>query len=477
MSRLTDITIILARRGVRAPSPPGVRTVPRKRTLVASARVLAAAFLLGVAPGLSCAAPADAPIGSLAQAQAPADPSRSPFGSVPPRSGATPDAPPSTPPRGGPNPGGAGGEIRFGIAAPFTGSSKEFGRQLSLGIETAFNLANESGGVNGRQLKLVSADDGYEPNRTLDAVKRLAEKDGVMGYIGNFGTSTAAVALPYALERKMLFFAPFTGSNLLRNVPPDRYVFNYRPSYAEETEAAVRYLVQVRGIRPRDIAVLAQDDGFGEAGYAGVAKAVRALPGQARSDEAPQRLTYKRNTVDVGPAVALLRARKTPPRAVIMVAVYRPAAKFIEATRPLFRGLIYTNVSAVGSSSLAEELMLLGPNYADGVIVTQVVPAVNGYSKAVLEFKTALGKYFPGEAPDYVSLEAYASARILIEGLKRAGPQTDTEKLVDALEGINDLDIGLGTGLKFGPSEHQASHMVWGTQLDNTGKYKAIDLQ
>ena len=99
-----------------------------------------------------------------------------------------------------------------------------------------------------------------------------------------------------------------------------------------------------------------------------------------------------------------------------MVATYRAAARFIEKTRDLYPGMIYSNVSFVGSTALAEELKLLGPRYTNGVIVTQVVPAVSGYSSAVLEYKNALAKYFPGEAADYVSFEGYVAANVLIAG-------------------------------------------------------------
>ena len=138
--------------------------------------------------------------------------------------------------------------------------------------------------------------------------------------------------------------------------------------------------------------------------------------------------------------------------------------------------MIYTNVSFVGSTALSDELVLQGEKFPDGVIVTQVVPAVSGYSRAVLDYKTALAKYFPGERSDYVSFEGYVVAKILVEGLRRAGPQLNPEKLIDTLEGIHDLDMGLGTLLNFGPSEHQASHKIWGTQLDKTGHFNAIDL-
>jgi branched-chain amino acid transport system substrate-binding protein len=366
------------------------------------------------------------------------------------------------------------GEIRFGMAAPFSGSAKELGHEMKIGLEAAFGLVNEAGGIYGRQLTLVAADDGYEPARTADAVRELRDKDDVFGMIGNVGTPTAMVSLPYALEHRMLFFGAFTGANLLRRDPPDRYVFNYRASYAEETDAVVRYLMNVRRVPPAQIAVFAQQDAYGDAGFAGVAKAIRAM---RLDDAALLRLNYRRNTVDVDDAVAQLRAHRPPIKAVVMVATYRAAARFIEKTRDLYPAMIYTNVSFVGSTALAEELMLLGPRYASGVIVTQVVPAVDSYATAILEYKSALAKFFPGQTPDYVSLEGFVAARVLVEALRRAGPELDTEKLVDALEGLRNLDLGLGTPVNYGRTEHQAVHKVWGTELDGSGHYQAIDLE
>ena len=106
-------------------------------------------------------------------------------------------------------------EIRFGISAPFTGPAKELGQNMKLGIEAAFNAANANGGVYGRQLRLVAADDGYEPARTAATMKQLYERDQVFGLVGNVGTPTAVVALPYALDRKMLFFGAFTSISVI----------------------------------------------------------------------------------------------------------------------------------------------------------------------------------------------------------------------------------------------------------------------
>ena len=369
-------------------------------------------------------------------------------------------------------------EIRFGISAALSGPTKELGQNMQRGIVAAFNVANANGGVHGRQLRLIAADDGYEPARAADTMKQLYEKDQVFGVVGNVGTPTAVVALPYALERKMLFFGAFTGAGLLRSDPPDRYVFNYRASYAEETAATVQYLVKVKRLRAEQIAVFAQQDPYGDSGFAGVAKAIRSLGG---NDSTILRLNYQRNTVDVDDAVARLQAHnlksRNPIKAMIMVPAYRAAAKFIERTRDLYPDMIYTSVSFVGSTALANELMLLGKRYATGVIVTQVVPALEGHSSLVLNYKNALAKYFPGEAPDYVSLEGYVAANVLIEALKRNGRELETERLVGTLEDLRDLDIGLGTPVTFSRSEHQGVHKVWGTRLDETGRYQAIDLQ
>jgi len=93
---------------------------------------------------------------------------------------------------------GRPGDLLFGMASPLTGPSKELGRAMRTGVEVAFAAANEAGGVHGRKLQLVALDDGYEPTRTVGVMKELAEQRKVFGFIGNVGTPTAAVAVPYA---------------------------------------------------------------------------------------------------------------------------------------------------------------------------------------------------------------------------------------------------------------------------------------
>jgi ABC-type branched-subunit amino acid transport system substrate-binding protein/tRNA A-37 threonylcarbamoyl transferase component Bud32 len=370
-------------------------------------------------------------------------------------------------------PGVTAAEITLGMCGPFSGSAKELGRGMQIGIETHFKHLNETvGGVHGRKLKLLALDDGYEPARCVAAMKDLLERP-VFAFLGSVGTPTAEVALPLALEHRRVFFGPYTGAGLLRRDPPDRYVFNYRASYAEETAAIVHYLLTVRRIKADEIAVFAQQDGFGDAGFAGVAKALRKAGFGA---ERVVRVGYERNSLDLDAATAGLLAHKDRIKAVVMVPTYRQAAALIRRVVDGGMNPVFTSVSFVNSNALAESLRELGPKYATGVIVTQVVPFFGSGATGVLEYRERLAEYFPAEQPGFVSLEGYIAARVFCAGLEKAGPELTTERLVDALESIQGLDFGIGTRISFGPSEHQASRKVWAAALDGQGQFQNLEL-
>ncbi len=366
------------------------------------------------------------------------------------------------------------GTVTLGMCAPFSGAARELGRGMRTGMELAFAAANEAGGVNGRKLQLLAVDDGYEPERAKVCMKELVESKKVFAIAGNVGTPTAVVTVPYAVDHKVLFYGAFTGAALLREDPPARYVFNYRCSYTEETAATVRYLVEVRRLKPSQIAVFAQEDAYGDAGFNGVAHQVRRY---GFDSTRILRVGYKRNTADVADAAREILRNQARAQAIIMVPTYKAAAKFIE--RVVNGGFkpIFTSVSFVGSTAFAEELSALGGKYSDGVIVTQTVPLPTSQATAIIRYRDLLKRYAPQEEPDFVSLEGYIAGTILVEGIRRTGKQLDTERLIDTLETIRGLDLGIGTLINFGPSEHQGSHKVWGTVLDAKATYKTLDLE
>jgi serine/threonine protein kinase len=364
-------------------------------------------------------------------------------------------------------------EIILGMTAPNNGPSRELGRGMEVGLRTYFDQVNDDGGINGRRLKLVPLDDGYEPDRALANMKQLFEQHKAFAVVGNVGTPTAAATLPYALEKKMLFFGAFTGSKLLRKDPPDRFVFNYRASYPEETAAVVDYLIRVRKVPSDAIAVFAQQDNYGDAGFEGVVRAIRDHNGDPDNI---LRVGYARNTENVDDAVAEVVKNKQRIKAIIMVPTYRPAALFIKKVTDAGMRPIFSNVSFVGSDALAEELRQMGTRYAEGVIVTQVVPHPESHATGVLQYRERLQRYYPNERPSFVSLEGYIAAAILCDALQRTGDDLNTDTLIKALEATQGLDMGLGSPINFGMSEHQGSHKVWGTVLDKNCRYQVLEL-
>ncbi len=371
-------------------------------------------------------------------------------------------------------PGVTATDIIFGMSGPFSGSAKELGRGMQVGIETYFNHINATaGGIHGRRLKLLALDDGYEPSRCSITMKDMINQRPVFAFIGNVGTATAEVAIPIALENKRIFFGAFTGAGLLRHDPPDRYVFNYRASYAEETATIVQYLLNVRRVKPEQIAVFAQQDGYGDAGFSGVAKALRKVGFDSTQI---LRVGYARNSLDLDSAVRQMLDHKDEIKAVVMVPTYRQAAAFIKRVTDGGMNPIFTSVSFVNSDALAESLVEMGSKYADGVIVTQVVPFFGSGATGVLEYRERLAKYAPTEQPGFVSLEGYIAARVMCAALEKAGADLTSEKLVDALETIQGLDFGIGTKISFGPSEHQGSHKVWAVTLNGQGRFQNLEL-
>jgi ABC-type branched-subunit amino acid transport system substrate-binding protein len=364
-------------------------------------------------------------------------------------------------------------EIVLGMAASFTGSNKERGRAMRAGWEAALAAANAAGGVNGRKLRLVAVDDAYDPQKTGPAMKQLVEGEQVFAVVGNVGTATAAVAIPYCAEQKVVFFGALSGGDGLRKSPPDRLVFNYRASLAEEAAAAVRWLTDVRRVAPEKIGVLVQKDEFGESGWRG---AVKQLEAAGVPPAAVVRMEYARNTADVREALDKLREKGAAVQAVVLVATYKPAATFIRKARDAGHDLAFVSVSA-DSNGLAQELVEGGARYADGVVITQVVPVPGSKASGVLKYRKALEEFAPGEPPGSTTLEAWIGAQVFLEGLRRAGPALDTDKLVAALESIKDLDLGTGAVMSFGPADHQACDKVWGWALQGDGTFKQIDLE
>src|SRR6202790_463755 len=299
-------------------------------------------------------------------------------------------------------------KIVFGQATALEGPASALGQGMKMGLEAAFAEINKAGGVKGRKLELKSVDDGYEPTKSIEAVKKLLEEDKVFAIAGTVGTPTAAATQPIATAAGAPFIGAFTGAEFLRE-PYKPLVMNIRASYFQETEAMVEHLTKDLGASK--IAIMYQDDAFGQAGLAGVKKALEKRQMQLAGEG-----TFERNTTAV--KGALLAIRKADPDAVIMISPYKPAAEFIKLAKQIKLDATFVNISFVGSDALAKELGAGGA----GTVVTQVVPFPGDASVPVVAHYQAALKAVGAEAePSFVSLEGYLVGRAIIAALGKVG--------------------------------------------------------
>jgi ABC-type branched-subunit amino acid transport system substrate-binding protein len=328
---------------------------------------------------------------------------------------------------------------------------------MKLGMQAWFDGVNGSGGVLGRPIELVALDDGYEPARAATNMRKLIDDEHVFAVLGNVGTPTAAVTVPIANEKKVPLFGAFTGAGLLRKTPPDRYILNYRASYAQETAEMVRGLVDELRIKLEHIAFFTQHDAYGDAGWSGGVKALKAH-GLVNAERQPHG-RYPRNTLDVEEGLSKLLDPRVTVRAVIMVGAYAPCAEFIRLAGKSGLKAIYCNVSFVGSDALTRALGSDG----SGTVITQVVPHPDLDLEITRAFRQAIAKEHQG----VVALEGYIVGRALTEALRLAGEDPTRERFIDVLEAGNPIDLGLGQKHVLSKSDHQLSDQLWLTVISH----------
>ena len=354
----------------------------------------------------------------------------------------------------------AADKIVFGQAAALAGPASALGLGMKVGLEAAFAEVNKAGGVKGRKLELKSVDDGYEPTKAIEAVKKLIGEDKVFAVAGPVGTPTAAAMLPIITDAGVPFIGAFTGAEILRS-PYKPLVVNVRASYFEETEAMVEHLTKDLGATK--IAIMYQDDAFGQAGLAGVKKALEKR-GMALAAEG----TFERNTTAV--KSGLLAIKKANPDGVIMISPYKPSAEFIKLARQIKLNATIVNISFVGSDALAKELGAAGA----GSVVTQVVPFPKDNAiPIVAKYQAALKASAPSEQPGFVSLEGYLVGRAIVATLEKMNGEPTRKAFIEAVQKSGGFDLG-GFKLSYGDNSNRGSDTVYLTVIQEDGSFKAV---
>lgn len=342
--------------------------------------------------------------------------------------------------------------------APLTGVLASTGQQMVLGGKIYFDWVNANGGVHGAKIKHTVLDDGYKVDETVRLTREALVDPAVVALFGFAGTANVSKLLADGIldVGGAPLVAPYTGGEALRS-PFNPYIFHVRAGYLDETEHMVHQAATLGMTR---IAVMYQNDAFGKAGLAGVEAAVAK-----RNLKLVGTASYERNTDQVADAVKQLK--QADPQAIIMISVNRSTAAFAKEYRAAGGGGQLYNISVVDPAELVK---LAGLKAVHGLGISQVVPFPFGANKPVVrEYQALMKKYGGDQAVSYTSFEEFLGAKVLVEGLRRAGPLPTRAKLVKALEGIDNFDLG-GTRVNYSQNNRIGSRFVEVTVIGVSGK-------
>jgi len=336
-----------------------------------------------------------------------------------------------------------GGVLIIGQSIPLSGSNKELGEDIREGALAYLKKVNDAGGVHGRKIELLSLDDANDTKKSDANTKALLDQN-VIALFGYGSATLSAPALPQVEAARIAFFGPFTGADVMRKF--NHYVYNHRAGYADEMEKIIE---QYASFGIKRFGVVYYDDAIGKENLAAVERALKA-----RNLSVVGVAALKRKQTDVTPEVTqLLQAN---PDVVIMTTLYKHSADFVKIARKQGASAQFVSNSFPGSTALASALGEDGL----GVAMSQVVPTV--YHRAipiVREYQDATEKYKGRKEYSFQSLESYIAMRVLVEGIRRAGPQPTREKLLQALDSIHNYDLG-GYVVSFSPTNHNGSSYV-----------------
>ncbi len=358
-------------------------------------------------------------------------------------------------------------KILLGSSLALKGHASFLGSQTLRGAMCYLNHVNSLGGVHGRTIEVIAHDDSYDPLMCLTNTQRLIIDDQVFALFCYVGTPTTVRILPLVEEAQIPLLGMFTGANALRD-PFNRWLINVRASYYQETKVAVQHLVTDLGLKK--IAIFYQYDAYGFDGLTGTELALKEF-GLAPVASG----SYNRGTLDVQEGLA--KIIDSGAEAVVMIGTYDPCAAFIKMSDDKgFRPVFYL-VSFVGADELARRL----ENYQRlAVIVSQVVPPpdpdrqdASPLLTGEAGYLTLLKRYYPEDRPSFVGLEGFINARVLVEGLQRAGSDLTRDGFIQAIESIHDLSPGLDINISFSPTDHQGLDRVYFTRLEN-GQFSLI---
>ena len=315
--------------------------------------------------------------------------------------------------------------ITIGCSTALTGPLGGAGQEHTTAIQAAFAHINKAGGVNGRELRLISKDDGYAAARTAENVKQMIDENSVAAFMSIIGTPNNAAALPLTEKAGIPVLGPITGAASLRKAE-HKYVFHIRPSYTDEVTRMVQQLVQM-GLQ--DIAVVYLDNPFG--------KEVLANAQRVLEEQKLKAVNVIALAVDgKNAAEAVQQTLDSKAGAVFLGTTGTATTDYILALRQKAAGLpvIGLSVSFTDTKRLGSALT--------GIAMASVFPSGNATKFAVVRNYKASLEASGLKNPNSLGLESWVNSQVMAEGIRRAGRDITRDKLRTALASIHGLELG-----------------------------------
>ena len=346
-------------------------------------------------------------------------------------------------------------EILIGQTTDLTGVQAASSKDIGDAARAYFDKVNKSGGISGRTITLVSLDDKFDPKLTAANATTLALEKDVLAIAFGRGSANAEAVIPIVTENRVPVIG-WTGGSMPMHSPPKRYFFNVRPPYRLEIERAIGQLVAQGASK---IATVYTDDAFGKDALEGFKEGMKAV----KLDSAAI-VSIPRGDVKVDDAVAKIVASKAD--AVIGICISKPCSELVKGLRAASYSGRFLSLSNTASGAYIKMLGDVGR----GVIVTQVFPSPDSVATAVAnDFQKLAAEY---KLPlTYTSMEGFVGARVLVEGIKRAGSKPTRESLTNALEGMRKFDMG-GYVVSFSATDRTGSEVIDLTIIGKDGKFK-----
>ena len=347
-------------------------------------------------------------------------------------------------------------QILIGQTAGFTGAVGAGVKETTEGAKLYIDAINAKGGVNGQKIELVSLDDKFDPKLAAENARQLIEEQNVLALFLTRGTPHTEGIIPILEKNGVPLIGPSTGAMVLHQ-PVKKHVFNVRATYQREAEKAITHLHSMGITR---IGIVYADDSFGADGVAGAQKGLTTAKLQPVVLE-----KFNRAKPDFAPIAP--KVFQSNAQAVMMVASGQAVVDGVKAFRAAGSAAQIVTLSNNASSGFVKSL---GEN-ARGVIVTQVFPYERSIAYPMVREAQEMAKAKGQSEVTPAMLEGFAAAKVLVEGLRRAGAKPTREKIQAALEAIRKLDIG-GLEVNYSTEDHTGLDFADLSIIGTDGKFK-----